>query len=65
MTMFESRSYLQKEIIDKNHLDMHLATFYKFLKREKNFPKPFFVSGNRKKWDGTAIQYWLDKKSGR
>lgn len=65
MPMFESRSYLQKEIIDKNHLDMHLATFYKLLKREKNFPKPFFVSGNRKKWDGTAIQYWIDKKSGR
>lgn len=65
MAMFESRSYLQKEIIDKDHLDMHLMTFHKYIKREKNFPKPFFVSGNRKKWDGTALQYFIDKKTGR
>lgn len=65
MATFENRTYTQTEVIDNKHLNMHRATFAKFLKREKKFPKPFFVSGNRKKWDGTAIQYWLDKKSGR
>ncbi|MDN2649610.1 hypothetical protein [Leuconostoc lactis] len=32
---------------------------------DKNFPKPIFNTPRKKVWDGTAIQYWLDKKSGR
>lgn len=65
MSTFENRAYIVKEIIDEKHLHMSRATFSKFIKREKNFPKPFYVSGNNKKWDGTAIQYFIDKMSGR
>ncbi|MEX0380439.1 hypothetical protein AB3K25_06560 [Leuconostoc sp. MS02] len=65
MAMFESRSYLQKEVVDVKHLNMHLTTFQKYQKREKDFPKPFFVSGNKKQWDGDRLQYFIDKKSGR
>ncbi|CUR63920.1 helix-turn-helix transcriptional regulator [Leuconostoc gasicomitatum] len=65
MSTFENRSYIIKEIIDENHLHMSRATFLKFIKRENKFPPPFYVCGNMKRWDGTAIQYWIDKKSGR
>ncbi len=65
MATFEDRGYNIDEIIGKDHLRVSRHTFNKHIRKEKNFPEPYFESGNSVLFWGTRIQYWIDKKSGR
>lgn len=65
MAGFESRGYSLGEVIDKDHLNISRKAFNNHFRNDTSFPKPYVQSGNLVMYWGTAIQYWLDKKSGR
>lgn len=57
-------NYQQFEIL-KELKGMAPATFRKHFRSDKNFPKPIFDTPRKKVWDGRALVYYFDKKSGR
>ncbi|MEE8859208.1 MAG: Cytochrome b5 heme-binding domain-containing protein [Leuconostoc mesenteroides] len=64
MSFDATKNYLQKEIQEELK-GITSETFNKHYRSDKNFPKPIFDTPRKKVWDGRALVYYFDKKSGR
>lgn len=64
MSFDATKNYQQFEIL-KELKGMAPATFRKHFRSDKNFPKPILDTPRKKIWDGRALVYYFDKKSGR
>lgn len=64
MSFDATKNYLQKEI-QKELKGITSETFNKYYHSDNKFPKPIFDTPRKKVWDGRALVFYFDKKSGR
>ena len=64
MSFDAAKNYQQFEIL-KELNGIAPITFRKHFRSDKNFPKPILDTPRKKVWDGRALVWYFDKKSGR
>lgn len=61
-TTFEpNKMYTQKEVISKDFLDIHTATFHKHYMSDKDFPTPYGHTARSGKYKGGELNRYFER----